>query len=143
MPRWDMPISYTSGKHMQKRMSTADGSFFTMLISFPVYLAGFSILIRTSSGSASVLFLNAIFTSIIWAYRPAQTIVEERCFPRSSHMNKIHVVNRRLCRRRTPYLPFFESFVVLVTLCIKYHYSIPGISRQEKIAIYERICYYH
>ena len=28
MPRCDIPISYTSGKHIQNRISTFDGSFF-------------------------------------------------------------------------------------------------------------------
>ena len=49
---------------MQNRTSTDAGSFFTILISFPVYLAGFSTLIRISSESAKKrLFFKAIMIS--------------------------------------------------------------------------------
>ncbi len=55
MPRCDMPISYTSGKHMAKRSFTRAFSFITLFSSPPMYRAGFSIFINMSWLSASDL----------------------------------------------------------------------------------------
>ena len=70
MPRWDMPISYTSGKHMAKRISTSFLFFITEFTSFPIYRAGFSIFSNISSFKASFLifllsFLFNIYKKVI------------------------------------------------------------------------------
>ena len=38
--QWDIPISYTSGKHMAKRIAAFPGSLRTIFTSLPIYLAG-------------------------------------------------------------------------------------------------------
>ena len=65
IPRCDIPISYTSGKHIQKRTSILFLSLITLLYSPPIYLAGFSTFISISSGKANFLinnFLKQFFT---------------------------------------------------------------------------------
>ena len=60
-------ISYTSGKHIAKRMAISSLFFITAFTSFPIYLAGFSTCINISSCSAS--FLIFISICIYWAHQ--------------------------------------------------------------------------
>ena len=64
MPKWDIPISYTSGKHMAKRTSTFFGSFTTEFTSPPIYRAGCWMDSKISSLKAS--FLIKISFSIVY-----------------------------------------------------------------------------
>ena len=68
IPRWDMPISYTSGKQKAMRMSTSSLFFTTALTSPPMYLAGFSTFIKISSDNANLFILNPSVQSISVRY---------------------------------------------------------------------------
>lgn len=60
-------LSYTSGKHMANLTSTADGSFFTIFTSPPMYLAGCWTVNKISSFNANFL-MNAYFTCFFLMY---------------------------------------------------------------------------
>ena len=84
IPRWDIPISYTSGKHMQKRTSILSFSLITLLYSPPIYLAGFSTFISISSDNANFLiykFLKYFFFLFNYSKRDAHEIRKFRAHP--------------------------------------------------------------